>query len=546
MGSLHELIESKAVKRLSAKDGSLFSSDPAVAASTVDAMGWIGLAESAASAAPALAEAYRAAEARGITDVVLLGMGGSSLAPLVLARVLGRVDGPKLHVLDTTSPWTVLRTIERLWPAGTMVVVSSKSGSTIEPLSLYAVMREWAEGVLGDAAHEHFIAITDPGSELEKLARVSGFSAVFPGRPDVGGRFSAVSAFGIVPAALIGVDVGRLAATAVAMDISCRMPREHNHAAMLAAWMADGLAEGRDKLTFVASKELASFGLWVEQLLAESTGKDGHGVIPVLEASPGDPRAWAEDRMVLVMRSEGDPELASVATRAPKGTHVLTIDVADPYDIGGEFVRWEYATALLGHLMGVNPFDQPNVAEAKSATSQIMAGTLAVPEPTLRLGDIEITTSFKMPSHADKASLASALDALLEGAGPGDYFAVLAYLPEDNEVVEPLSEAVASISWGRRMACMLEMGPRYLHSTGQLHKAGPPKGRFLIVTARDEAAVTVPGKGFTLSELIRAQAAGDFVTLAGRGLPVVRVDLPEPAHGPVRMLAETLRGAAIG
>jgi glucose-6-phosphate isomerase len=546
MGSLEQLAANDAVTRLLAKDGTLFSSDPAVAAAIPGSMGWIGLAASAQAAAPALAEAARSAGARGVTDVVLLGMGGSSLAPLVLSRVLGREGGPRLHVLDTTSPWTVLRTIERLWPDGTLVVVSSKSGSTIEPLSLYAVFRAWADGVLGDSAREHFVAVTDPGSSLERLALDEGFAAVFPGRADVGGRFSALSAFGTVPGALVGVDIARLAASAAEMETACSSTSGPNPAALLAAWMADALAEGRDKLTFIASKELSSFGLWVEQLVAESTGKGGAGVVPVLEAAPGDPRAWAHDRMVLVMRSAGDPELADVATRAPKGTPVLTIDIADPYDIGGEFVRWEYAVALLGHLMGVNPFDQPNVAEAKEATSAILAGALEVPEPTMRLGDIEITTSVQMPTSTDAGSLASALDALMDGAGPGDYLAVLAYLPEDREVVEPLSEAVASIAWGRRMACMLEMGPRYLHSTGQLHKAGPPQGRFLIVTARDEAAVSVPGSPFTLSELIRAQAAGDFVTLARHGLPVVRVDLPEPAHGPVRLLAETLRGAAIG
>jgi glucose-6-phosphate isomerase len=509
-------------------------------------LGWIGLAAATQASAPALAQAARAADARGVTDVVLLGMGGSSLAPLVLARVLGREGGPRLHVLDTTSPWTVLRTIERLWPEGTIVILSSKSGTTIEPLSLYAVFRAWADGVLGECARDRFVAVTDPGSPLEQMAREAGFAAVFPGRADVGGRFSALSAFGTVPAALIGVDIARLAASAAEMEASCSAPAETNPAASLAAWMADGLAEGRDKLTFVASKELAPFGLWVEQLVAESTGKNGLGVVPVLEASPGDPRAWADDRMVLVMRTTGDPELANIATRAPKGTPVLTIDIADPYDIGAEFVRWEYAVALLGHLMGVNPFDQPNVAEAKEATSAILAGTLAVPEPTMHLGDIAITTSIAMPAPTDTASLASALDALMGGAGPGDYLAVLAYLPEDREVMEPLTEAVASIAWGRRMACMLETGPRYLHSTGQLHKAGPPKGRFLIVTARDEATVSVPGAPYSLSELIRAQAAGDFVTLARRGLPVVRVDLPQPAHGPVRLLAETLRGAAIG
>lgn len=547
MSALDRLIEADAVRRLWAKDGSLFSRDPKVAVEVEALLGWVGLAPSAAAAAPALAEAADAARASGITDIVLLGMGGSSLAPLVLGGVLGGAEGaPRLHVLDTTSPYAVLRTIEKLWPSSTLVVVSSKSGGTIEPNSLYAVFRQWAEELLGDEAGSHFVAITDPGSSLDALARAEGFAAVFAGLPDVGGRFSALSAFGIVPASLAGVDVARLAAGAQAMEEACRADASENPAARLAAWMADALEAGRDKLTFLASEPLAPFGLWVEQLVAESTGKDETGIVPVLELAPGDARAWGGDRMLFVMRTPFDNDLASVAARAPGDTPVLEVIVEDPYALGAEFVRWEFATALLGHLMGVNPFDQPNVAEAKSATAAILDGTLSVPEPTLHLGDIAITTSLPSASAEGAGTLAAAFDALLAGADTGSYLAVLAYLPEDREIVGPLSEAVAALAASRHMACTLEIGPRYLHSTGQLHKAGPPTGRFIVVTARDEAVVVVPGRRYTLNALIRAQAEGDFVTLATRGLPVVLVDLPQPAHGPVRLLAETLRGSGIG
>ncbi|MDO8915959.1 MAG: glucose-6-phosphate isomerase [Coriobacteriia bacterium] len=547
MSALDRLIEADAVRRLWARDGSLFSRDPAVAASIKGLLGWVGLASSADDAALVLAEAAQAARRSGITDIVLLGMGGSSLAPLVLSEVLGGGEGaPRLHVLDTTSPYTVLRTIETLWPSTTLVVVSSKSGGTIEPNSLYAIFRQWAEEILGDEAGSHFIAITDPGSSLEARARADGFAAVFPGLPDVGGRFSALSAFGIVPASLAGIDVARLTASALEMEASCRVETGENPAAQLAAWIADCLESGRDKLTFLASEPLAPFGLWVEQLVAESTGKDETGVVPVLERAPGDARAWGGDRMLFVMRTPFDDELASVAARAPHGTPVLEIIIEDPYAIGGEFVRWEFATALTGHLMGVNPFDQPNVAEAKAATAAILEGTLAAPAPTMRLGDIAITTSLPSSGTGGAGTLAAAFDALLSGADTGSYLAVLAYLPEDREIVGPLADAVAALAAERHMACTLEIGPRYLHSTGQLHKAGPPTGRFIVVTTRDDAVVSVPGMPYTLGGLIRAQAEGDFVTLAKRGLPVVRVDLPQPAHGPVRLLAETLRGAGIG
>jgi hypothetical protein len=314
---------------------------------------------------------------------------------------------------------------------------------------------------------------------------------------------------------------------------------------MLAAWMSDSVAAGRDKLTFVTSPGLAPFGLWVEQLVAESTGKGGTGIVPVLEPDPL-PDSWGDDRMVFVMREADDAGLAVTVARAPAGTPMFEVVLDAAVGVGGEFVRWEFATALSGFLLGVNPFDQPNVAEAKKATGDILAGTLSAPAPTMHLGEIELTASFAATTPSDTASLASMLDTLLDGAGPGSYLALLAYVPEDRELVQPLSEALAALARSRKLACTLEIGPRYLHSTGQLHKAGPPTGRFIIITSREEPEVEVPGSDLTLNRLVRAQAEGDFVTLAALGLPVLRIDLPEPAHGPVRLVAETLRGAVPG
>ncbi|HEX9094313.1 MAG TPA: hypothetical protein VF902_10060, partial [Coriobacteriia bacterium] len=534
-----------ALERLWSRDPSLFSDDPEVRKKVANRLGWVGLASSATAAATALHAAAGAARGAGVTDVVLLGMGGSSLAPLVLSKVALIPEGyPRLHVLDTTSTWIVHRVVGALQPDETLVLVSSKSGSTIEPLSLYAWMRDWADGALGDAAGGHFVAITDPGSQLADLAAKERFAAVFHAPADVGGRYSALTPFGLVPASLIGLDVARLAARGSSMEKACRTPGRDNPAIALASFLGDALAAGRDKLTFITSERYAPFGLWVEQLVAESTGKHGKGVLPVLEPSPGDPESYGGDRMVFVMRQPNDEDLARLPARLPGGTPHFETVIYEPYDLGAEFVRWELAIALLGHLMGIDPFDEPNVAEAKKATSDILSGAVPTTRPQLLLGETRITTNLDLKPAAGAATLATALDALLDGAGTGDYLAVLAYLPDDAETTGPLTDALADVSRHRRMACTLEMGPRYLHSTGQFHKGGPPKGRFLIITAGERSGPKVPGQSYSLGQLVRAQAEGDYQTLVAHGLPVVRIDLPEPAHAPVRMIAETLRGAA--
>lgn len=539
MDARTRLTEMRAVERLAELDAGLFA-EPAVAA---ERLGWIGLPARAAAGAAALSDLAEQVRGGAITDVVLLGMGGSSLAPLVLSRVIGNATGsPTLHVLDSTNPVQVDTLLKRLWPASTLAIVSSKSGATIEPLSLAAIFRSWMDPLLDEAAGLHFVAITDPGSPLEAYAAQHGFAAVFHAPADVGGRYAALTPFAMVPAALIGIDTGALAARGLACEDACRVDDEANPGAALAAWLVDAYESGRDKLTIVASEPYAPFGLWVEQLVAESTGKDGRGLLPVLEDAPGNPAAHGRDRLVFVLRTPKDDSLAALPSWLPSDTPVLEVVLDDPYDLGAEFVRWEWAIALFSAAVGIEPFDQPNVAVAKAATDAILSGERRAPAPDLHQGQIAITADLAAGAHSEVSSLASALEFLLAGADPDDYLALLAYLPEDEQLLAPLYDACAAVAASRRMAVTFEIGPRYLHSTGQYHKGGPATGRFLVVTSRDEVGPTVPGKPYTLAQLHRAQAEGDFVTLAGAGRPVVRVDLPEADPAPIRMLAETLRG----
>ncbi|MDO8963454.1 MAG: glucose-6-phosphate isomerase [Coriobacteriia bacterium] len=541
MDARSRLKDLDAVERLARRDATLFA-DPSVAAQR---LGWIGLPARVVADAAALDELAESVRSTAITDVVLLGMGGSSLAPLVLARTIGTATGsPTLHVLDTTSPVQIDTLLKQLWPASTMVVVSSKSGSTIEPLSLASVFRAWMDPLVGEHAGLHFAAVTDPGSPLEEYARRHGFAAVFHAPADVGGRFAALTPFATVPAALIGIDTAQLGARAQALETACMTESEANPAAALASWMADAADNGRDKLTLVVSEPLAAFGRWVEQLVAESTGKGGRGILPVLEAAPGDPASHGTDRMVFILRTADDEPLAALRSYLPIDTPAFEVVVDDPYDLAAEFVRWEWAVALFSAVTGIEPFDQPDVATAKAATDAILGGTLHAPAPDLAQGHIAITTGMTVTPAPETSALASALGTLLTGTGPGDYLAVLAYLPEDERLIAPVRDACAAVARARRMAVTFELGPRYLHSTGQYHKGGPANGRFLIITARDEVGPSVPGRRFTLAQLNRAQAEGDFVTLAATGVPVVRVDLPESDPAPIRLVAETLRGAA--
>jgi len=479
----------------------------------------------------------------GATDIVLLGMGGSSLAPLVLERVIGSAPGaPRLHVLDTTSPTAVASVRDSLDRNSTYFLLSSKSGGTIEPLSLYAIFRAWMEEEMErPAAGKHFIAITDPGSPLEKMRGREVMRTALHAPPTVGGRFSALTVFGLAPAALIGIDVRAMTSMARQMELACQSITDENPGATLAAWIADAHVAGRDKLTLATSPRFETFGLWVEQLVAESTGKHGTGVVPVLDYEPTVPTGYGNDRALVVLRESTDNALGKFADAArAEGHPVLELTLDDPLGIGAEFVRWEYAVALVGHLLGINPFDEPNVAEAKAATSGVLAGTASVPPASGDVGGIWPTYAGGLEGASVPSDLVTTLAPLVASIRPGDYLAVLAYLPGDSSALSALRHALETVSGRLGVATCLETGPRYLHSTGQLHKGGPDTGVFLVITTREHTNIAIPGQKFSLAELFRAQAEGDLVTLAAGGKRVMRLDLPGDDDAALKRVAEAL------
>jgi transaldolase/glucose-6-phosphate isomerase len=407
-------------------------------------------------------EEFAAGTVGRFDSVVLLGMGGSSLAPEVLRRTF---ESEHLEVLDTTHPAAIRRAADALDPARTLFLVSSKSGTTLETRCHLDFFWEWTGG-----SAEAFAAITDPGSELELLARQRGFRAVFAGEPTIGGRYSALSAFGLVPAALIGVDLDRFLLRVEEMVEACRLD-EGNPGLELGERMGQGWQDGRDKVEI--SPIPGGFGLWVEQLIAESTGKQAKGLVPVPVDEPTD----GPDRQ----REEAR--------------------VTDPYELGQEFYRWEFATAVAGSIIGINPFDQPNVQEAKDRTNKVLAGEDLPPDE----GD-------------------ATLEQLLGEASPPDYVCIQAFIDPAREAeLEPL------VDRARQTGCVVThgLGPRYLHSTGQLHKGGPPEGRFVQVVDEPAEETPIPGRPFGFGRLIRAQADGDLASLRERGRPIVRTRLEE-------------------
>lgn len=546
MGSLARLRESDAIRRLVDRDPTLFSDEIDLRQPIMQRLGWTDLAEAALGRLPLVTNLAASLASAGATDIVLLGMGGSSLAPLVIDRIAGPREGsPRLHVLDTTSPDAVATLLERLEPDSTYFVLSSKSGTTIEPLSLYAIFRGWMdEHMERPAAGQHFIAITDPGTPLEKMRQRDVMRVALPAPPTVGGRFSALSVFGLAPAAMAGVDVGTLVRRAHVMETACHGDVEENPAALLAAFMMDAYSDGRDKLTLATSERYRPFGLWVEQLVAESTGKKGLGIVPVLDWKPTAPTGYGTDRTVVIMRSAADTSMQGFADAArAEGHPVMEYELADEFDIGAHFVLWEHAVALLGHLMGINPFDEPNVAEAKAATTAVLGGSAAVPSAVADLEGVWPTYAGALAGASAPPDLASALAPLAVTLKQGDYLAVLAYISEDSPAVPAFQHALDTVSQALKVATCFEIGPRYLHSTGQLHKGGPDKGVFLMITTRAHTTVTIPGQHFSLAELFRAQAEGDLVTLAAQGKRIMRLDLPGDDAATLTAVADALTAA---
>jgi RpiB/LacA/LacB family sugar-phosphate isomerase len=487
--------------RLWADDATLWTTAAATQAAIVNRLGWLRAPDAMRRHVADLERFAAEARADGITDVVLLGMGGSSLAPEVLHAALGAAPGfPRLTVLDTTDPGTIRAALGRLTLARTLFLVSSKSGTTTEMAALTRFFRTEVEKAVGDAARagRHFVAITDPGTPLGKLAAESGFRRTFLNDPRIGGRFSALSFFGLVPAALIGVDLGRLLDRAARMAEACgpAVPVRDNPGLRLGATLA-GLAQaGHDKITLLLSPGLEALGAWLEQLVTESTGKLGRGLIVVNGEPLGAPEVYGGDRVFVAASLAHDAALdASVSTLTAAGHPVIRLALADPYDVAAEFFRWEVATAAAGIVLGLNPFDEPNVAQAKDATTHALARFLE----TGRLPE--------WPSDS-----VGELARVIRDARPGDYVALLAYLTPEEATAAALRNLRTMLRDRTQLATTVGWGPRYLHSTGQLHKGGPPTPILVLFTTTPED-LPIPGERYGFATLEMAQALGDLATL---------------------------------
>ncbi|MGA2382956.1 MAG: bifunctional transaldolase/phosoglucose isomerase [Gemmatimonadales bacterium] len=518
----------RCVRALLARDPGLWSQDEAAQREIAQRLGWLDLP---AGMAPKLAELQAFAEqvrGGGFTRVVLLGMGGSSLAPETFAKVFGsRAGFPTLSVLDSTDP-AYVAAVERAAPLDqTFFLVSSKSGTTLETSDLFEYFWQRTGGKSGG----QFAAITDPGTPLAALAAERKLRRVFENPPDIGGRYSALSYFGLVPAALIGADLKGVLERARAMAEACAAADKvaANPGARLAAAFAAGFAAGRDKVTLVTSPELASFGAWAEQLLAESTGKRGKGLVPVAGEPLGAPTAYGSDRLFVALLLDGSPDapVQALAALQAAGHPVVRLALRDRLDLGAEFQRWEVATALAGAWLGINPFDQPNVAESKANTDRVLKQLLEGQTPSV-------------PAAVESARFGDALAAWAGGVSHGDYVALLAYLPPSPEHDAALTAMRTAIRDALGVATTAAYGPRYLHSTGQLHKGGTPRGAFLALEAEGGPQLKVPFEDYAFGTLERAQELGDLIALERRGRRLLRLRL---GAGGLDEVLTALRGA---
>lgn len=527
--------DERVAERLWGRDGTLWAASGKPADEIAFWTGWLDLPDAMHARVAELRHLARGVHDDGYRRAAVLGMGGSSLAPELFSRVFGGPagapagpDGLELRILDSTHPDAVRGFRDWAGAERTVFCVSSKSGSTTEPNAFHAAMAAFAPAL-------DFIAITDPGSSLADLAQAQEFRAIVEGEPSVGGRYSALSVFGLVPAALHGVDLEALLASAVAMADACRQPAEANPGLRLGATIGEAAQAGRDKLTILTSPRLASFGDWAEQLVAESTGKAGRGIVPVvgepLRAAPdyGDDRCF----VIMTLADERDPELERLGDALQARGHPVTrLEVPRATDIGAEFARWEVATAAAGIVLEIDPFDQPNVQESKDATKALLEAFRtqgALPTPAPLVADDGIA------AYADPAALGDtpvsvdgALRTLLESARAGDYVAILAYLPKDPDLEEALQGIRGAIGQALGVATTLGFGPRFLHSTGQLHKGGPASGVFLQLTADPQRDLPIPGWEESFGTLVAAQALGDLQSLQRRGRRALRLHVTDP------------------
>jgi transaldolase/glucose-6-phosphate isomerase len=523
---------------------------------------WLGWLDSVSAERSKLADYQDFAkwvQQQGFSDAVVLGMGGSSLGPEVIAETFGQQPGfPKLHVLDSTDPAQVRAMAGAVNMAKTLFIVSSKSGGTTEP----NVMKEYffaqmSEAVGADKAGGHFVAVTDPGSSLEKVAKLQGFARIFHGDPTIGGRYSVLSPFGLVPAAAAGIDLAKFLDLTLAMVRSCGpdVPPHENPGVQLGLAMGLAGREGRDKITILSSRKIADFGAWGEQLIAESTGKDGKGLIPIDGEPLGDPGIYGRDRFFIDLRTESETDGGhddKLAALEKAGHPIVRIAMKSVDHIGQEFFRFEIATAVAGAILGINPFNQPDVEDAKIKTRELTAAfekTGALPEqaPVMSTNEVELFTDANNANALRKAGadgdLGSWLKAHFARAGAGDYVALLAYIEREHAHIDALQHMRLAVRDSRHVATCAEFGPRFLHSTGQAYKGGPDSGVFLQITADDADDLAVPGQQASFGVIKAAQARGDFDVLTDRGRRALRVHLKGDVKAALAMLDATILSA---
>ena len=516
------LLDQHLIGRIWRRDVSVWGAEPAdpVGQAIANRLGWLDVPtglKPELDRIEALAEEVRQ---DGISKVYLLGMGGSSLCAEVMRAVYGIRDGyPQLIVMDTTDEAAITAALSSLDAKRTLFLVASKSGGTIEPASMERLFWQHASSALGAGAGRQFIAVTDPGTELARLAEERGYRKIFLNPPDIGGRFSALSLFGLVPGALIGAPVREMLSGGADMAEGCRQENHQNAGLALGAFIGACAAEGRDKLTVALPPSLKALGLWIEQLVAESTGKHGKGALPVVDEPLGAPEDYGADRCFVAVSTDHDaPDAAKLSALETAGHPILRLSTRIGA-LGAEFFRWEFATAIAGAVLGINPFDEPNVSEAKEKTKAILAkGDFSGGTPVASAAGISVFSS-----RFNGATPAQVVRAALDTLGARDYVAFLSYLSNTADVEASVASIRATIRSRWHVASTYGVGPRYLHSTGQYHKGGPNTAVAFVVTGEDATSTPIPGAPYTFAQLKRAQAVGDFQTLEAHGRRTVRI-----------------------
>ncbi len=546
--ALEEAEKAKVIQRIWNKDASLWKREAAHQEIITNALGWLTVPAQMLDAANELTSFADSVRASGeFQHVMVCGMGGSSLCPEVLRQTFGPQEGfPGLLVLDSTDPDAVNNLAKQIDISRCLFIIASKSGTTTEPIVFH---RYWYKEVArkSDEPGKAFIAITDPGTKMAKTANDEEFKRIFLNQPDIGGRYSALSYFGMAPAALMGLDVENLLRRARTMADSCgsSVPAKENPAASLGAIMAECALTGRDKLTIVTDQKLSALGLWIEQLIAESTGKQGKGIVPVVGEPLEGVAAYGNDRLfvsIAVGTTEEETQSKLKALEAAEHPVVYRI-LEDVHDLGAEFFLWEMATAFAGWRLGINPFDQPNVQESKDATKALLdkfakEGKLQEQSPLVSDGALTIYAGDQSRASATPTSVAELLRQHTASANPGDYIALMAYVEETPEIEAALQALRMTLRDVTRCATTTGYGPRFLHSTGQLHKGGPDSGVFIQITAPDKIDLEIPGEPYTFSILKQAQAQGDFQSLLSHGRRAIRVDLADNVVVGLRKLKE--------